>query len=56
LVNQTVYVGAPTSREQGVLTEQGEIKKIIEATYDIDTDRLRLRFSDETTEERTEDG
>ena len=50
LVNQ--YVGASLPLEESVLTGQGEIKQIVEATYNIETDYLKLKFSDGTTEER----
>jgi hypothetical protein len=54
LVNQSIFTGKPTSFEAGLITRQDDFKQIIEATYDVATDRLKLKFSDDTTEERVE--
>lgn len=52
LVNQSVFIGKPISFEEGLIIGQDDFKQIIEATYDVGTDRLTLKFSDDTTEER----
>jgi len=52
LVNQSVYTGKPISSEEGLVIQQEDFKQIVEATYDVETDRLKLTFSDDSSEER----
>jgi hypothetical protein len=49
LVNQSIFTGKP---EEGLIIGQDDFKQIVEATYDVGSDRLTLKFSDDTTEER----
>jgi hypothetical protein len=50
--SQSVFTGKPISFEEGLIIGQDDFKQIVEATYDVGTDCLKLKFSDDTTEER----